>query len=365
MSRRSIKILTLLLTIIMVGSFSAAAVILVKSRNLSIVKQNVDQEMLFSYMSRIKDIYLKTSDADIRIRKTKEVSLRARLRGRITGSQPDEMPRMEIREEEGQLNIEVKKPYSFPTGPSSQTTDGYLMLEIDIPDTYIGNLKVRTTSGDLVLGPMHVNNLQLHTDSGDIQSQKLIAFNTMSIRTASGAIQSQDLRAQSIEIRTQSGDVELQLVAAEDTARIQSVSGDVDIEKLTANQLIYQTTSGDLKGKRFFTQATDLNAISGNIKIEHMAGNLDFMMDSGDISVMYNPLDGNIQGKTSSGKVEISLSPDAEFEIKARTTSGTILCPFSVERKGKEDPKRLNGIVGDPDYRLKIDTISGDIYLWK
>jgi len=68
----------------------------------------------------------------------------------------------------------------------------------------------------------------------------------------------------------------------------------------------------------------------------------------------------NMNIRTISGGVEINLSEDAQFYLKATTTSGNIETRFPIKMisSGRRD---LEGIVGSDEKEINVSTISGDI----
>ncbi len=72
----------------------------------------------------------------------------------------------------------------------------------------------------------------------------------------------------------------------------------------------------------------------------------------------------NITITASSGDVDIILPKDAEFNIKASTTSGDIGSSFPVTVTGKLK-NNLNGKVGNSNNTININTTSGDISIEK
>lgn len=65
---------------------------------------------------------------------------------------------------------------------------------------------------------------------------------------------------------------------------------------------------------------------------------------------------------TSNGNIVLGMPAAAQFRIDARTSNGNIHTPFAVQKTGRDNKKRLQGLVGpNPGMTLKLKTSNGNI----
>ena len=94
-----------------------------------------------------------------------------------------------------------------------------------------------------------------------------------------------------------------------------------------------------------------MNAVGGAIKVQ---------TGSGDIDVV-QVLKANVEARTGSGDVTLSLPADAAFDLTARTGSGSIETSQPVQAQGTQRRNRLEGTVRGGGDRVNIKTGSGSI----
>lgn len=191
-------------------------------------------------------------------------------------------------------------------------------------------------------------------------------------------------RGSELQISTVSADIVARDVTGEQ--RLKSVSGNVKTD-IAASDIEVKTVSGDLwlRGK---SEDTDLrlSTVSGNVRLERAAGEVDAITTSGDMSLDVQPA-RSVRVRTTSGSVEFrgKLSRDASFEAESvsgdlnvrasaengfdfeiSSFSGDIENCFNVEaeKTNRYGPgQRLSGKRGEGGAKIRMQTMSGEIDL--
>jgi len=161
--------------------------------------------------------------------------------------------------------------------------------------------------------------------------------------------------------------------------KIETVSADTNISDLKVDKFNLNAVSGDFKGGSLFASDLKFNSISGDISLKDYTGDVDINAVSGDVVLeggdqsdnievvtisgevcIEQEYPSNINIKTTSGGVEINLSKDARFYLKAKTVSGDIenSFPIKITSSGRRD---LEGMVGSDEKEINLSTNSGDI----
>lgn len=191
-------------------------------------------------------------------------------------------------------------------------------------------------------------------------------------------------RDSQLEVSTVSADVTSDGVQG--IQRLRTVSGEIRAE-LGPADMEANSVSGDIK-LRGHGQPAKLHVwtTSGNVSLEHAAGELEMMTVSGEISATVDPASavrvrstsGDIRfrgrltsgaefdGQTVSGDLKVRAAAEGGFQYEAQTLSGDISDCFDVqpERSSKYGPGHtLNGTLRGGTGHVRLKTMSGDIEL--
>ena len=191
---------------------------------------------------------------------------------------------------------------------------------------------------------------------------------------ASGAQNIRDLRgpvkvhAASGTIRVEKIDRDAQLSTASGSVSASDVGSDVHISSASGN-IAVSNVKGDVRA----------NAVSGVIRVSHPGGRVDGGTISGELEIQDAGNDvtahavsgrvyvqGNPSGqsywnlKTTSGGVQISVPPSANFHLSAEAASGEIRAdiPIVIEEQSKHS---LRARMGNGGGRVEVHTASGEI----
>lgn len=154
----------------------------------------------------------------------------------------------------------------------------------------------------------------------------------------SGSIRIDSVKG-ALEVNTGSGTIRAGGVAGP----IQSSSGSGSVE-------IEQTAPGDV----------EIETGSGSVRVSGVRGALKVDTGSGSIRAAGEPT-GEWHLQTSSGGVTLQLPQDVGFELKARTSSGSIESDHPITLVGKLSKRELRGSVRGGGPLLDVSTSSGNI----
>jgi DUF4097 and DUF4098 domain-containing protein YvlB len=191
---------------------------------------------------------------------------------------------------------------------------------------------------------------------------------------ASGAENIRDLRGP-VKVRSASGSINVekidrdaQLSTASGTISAENIGGDVQVSSASGS-----VTIANIKGD------ARVHVVSGVIRISQPGGRVDGSTTSGEVEiqgaakdvtahsitgrvyVQGNPGDqGYWNLRTTSGGVQISVPPSANFRLSAEAVSGEIRTdvPIVVEEQGKHS---LRARLGSGGGRVEVHTVSGEI----
>lgn len=199
------------------------------------------------------------------------------------------------------LSVEVKPKTNwffrfFSYAPST--------LMIALPSSSLGSLDVSTISGDIqILHPMKAQTMEIKSTSGEVDFLTLEAKESLKVLSTSSSLSgSEAMSGKELEIATVSGDIEIQKVRAKDV-QLKSISSDVEAE------------------------------------VEIIPG-------------------GSLTASSTSGELELDLRANANLNVQASTTSGTI-----TFNERDQEGKSVELKTGSAQETVTLFTVSGSIEL--
>jgi len=194
------------------------------------------------------------------------------------------------------LNIRRKNPDVFKTFFSVFSKNGG-QITLLVPRGYAADYTVATTSGDVRLGGVDVDNVRISTTSGDVRLEPDTA-----------------VRAKELQVETISGSVTVSAMAIGVEAK--SVSGDVFIS----------CDAREVKG----------DVVSGKLHIEGACDSWDVDAVSGFAELICTVAPtGRIKTDTISGDVTLCLPGSIRgFAVEFESMSGTLTNEFGADRYG-------------------------------
>ncbi len=209
---------------------------------------------------------------------------------------------------------------------------------IDVPaDT---RLTSRTGSGSQRIEGLR-QSIDVSTGSGSIAITDIEGG--VNAQTGSGSIEARSIAGQT-ELRTGSGSIRAESIAG--SIKAGTGSGHITLEQRMP--------------ERSATADVEAHTGSGGIEVTGVFGSLQAGTGSGSIRAEGNPVrDWSIS--TSSGSVTIEPTPDASFELLARTSSGRISVDRPIEVQGTVGRNSLRGNVRGGGSLVEVHTNSGSI----
>jgi DUF4097 and DUF4098 domain-containing protein YvlB len=210
-----------------------------------------------------------------------------------------------------------------------------ISIDYDVTTPAQTRLNSQTGSGDQSVSGLQ-QPVTAHTGSGNISIENV----TGDTRVNSG---SGDLKLNSIKgilsCETGSGNI-----------RAQQITGDVTANAGSGNIEVHQNAGGSVKAETG----------SGNIKLYGLKGSLRAQAGSGDIRVEGEPTsDWHLEA--GSGNITLRVPTQANFNIDARTSSGSLTLHHEVTMQGSLAKNHIQGRVGKGGALLDVHTGSGDI----
>ncbi|MDD5621738.1 MAG: DUF4097 family beta strand repeat-containing protein [Actinomycetota bacterium] len=294
----NIKKFVIWITVFMFAAFITAGIILAVTGNLAMAVDQIDESKNFE-AQEINEIYVDLVSTDINVISTKEEEIRVHFYGEVSTNRKTELPSLVAYRSGDELRIEIISPKAIFIGINIWRTK----LDIYIPEDSIEVFKADTTSSDMNISDLNLDEFEFNSVSGDFKGESLFS-NDIKLKSTSG----------DISLNNYTGDVNVDLI-----------SGDVVLENGSKNENI------------------EIGSVSGDVYIEQKDAS-------------------NMKIRVTSGDIEINLSEDAQFYFTARTTSGDIenTFPIKITSSGR---RNLEGVIGNDDKQIDAGTTSGDISL--
>lgn len=148
---------------------------------------------------------------------------------------------------------------------------------------------------DVYIPKSYKESLEIESVSGDVEVIESLEFDKLIISSTSGDIKMGDMKANSIQIESISGDIKLQDLE-NDNLKLKTISGDIEVES-AKGKIEAKTTSGTI----------EIREINGKVELASISGDV----KSDDFKVM-----GNSKVKTTSGNVRMYLNKESNCEIR-------------------------------------------------
>jgi len=197
---------------------------------------------------------------------------------------------------------------------------------------------------------------KLHSASGSGDQTIAGIHGPLDASSGSGSLHASNIGGEA-RVRTGSGDVELRGIqgtthasAGSGTIRAIGIAGGLTASSGSGNVILEQTAAGDV----------EVSTGSGEVELKGVNGGLRASTGSGNIHA-----DGQPQSawklRTGSGDVRVSFPANAAFDLRARTSSGSISSSHEIAVQGKISPHELEGKVHGGGVLVELSTSSGSI----
>src|SRR6266704_1673345 len=199
--------------------------------------------------------------------------------------------------------------------------------------------------------------LNSHTGSGDEDIRGLQL--PLVAKTGSGNVTVDNISG---ETRVSTGSGDLKISSIKGTLVAQTGSGNIRAEGV-AGEVVVNSGSGNVEVHQVGASGSvRAETGSGNIRLHGVKGGLRADAGSGDIQAEGEPT-GDWRLGAGSGNITLKVPAQANFNIDARTSSGSLNVKRSVTMQGAMAHNHIQGKVGSGGVLLDVHTGSGDIEL--
>jgi DUF4097 and DUF4098 domain-containing protein YvlB len=144
----------------------------------------------------------------------------------------------------------------------------------------------------------------------------------------------------------------------------ETISGSLKIEKFNLKNLEFKSLSGSIAASSLTVSDIKINSTSGKVVFADTEGSINISNISGNVELAIRSLISDLNIKTISGRVTVSLPDKSEFNFELGSISGNIENEFGAQIKFA-DGRKIEGTVGQGANMLTVNTTSGEIKLKK
>ena len=234
-------------------------------------------------------------------------------------------------------------------------------------DDLRGDVRARTSGGDVVMGNIRESAVDVRTsggdirlESGDVDTKMTSSGGDVQIEHARGRTKARtsggDIRIEhaegEVEVRTSGGDIQIENTAGALTAA--SSGGDIQIEH-ALGKLSIETSGGDIKIEHAM-EGVNAESSGGDIAIENARGAVEVESTGGDIDI--ENADGGVSARTSGGDINVGLTgtdPSTNRGSHLESTGGEVTVYLPEDLAATIDAKVRIGTSGfwkRGDYRV-------------
>ena len=168
-----------------------------------------------------------------------------------------------------------------------------------------------------------------------------------------------------LRLHASTGNGDLSVESAGSEVELRTGNGGIRIGE-TEGRVIASTGNGDLEvgGARGPVRASTGN---GRIFVATAVGPVSASTGNGDIDVRMQSLSTNadMEFRSGSGAVRVTLPPDFNGDIDASTGNGELRTDFAIRLVGRLDPQHMRGTIGTGGRMIRLSTGNGRLELRK
>jgi hypothetical protein len=160
-------------------------------------------------------------------------------------------------------------------------------------------------------------------------------------------------------------DLSLEVAIPEEIAaltKISTTSAKIDIENIKVAELFAESVSGAINLNNIKANNIEIENTSGKCLIDDSNGRINIDTVSGEAVINLKQLDDEIKVSSISGDVRLNIPEDSSFDFDLSSISGKIENNL-ISKISYADRQEIKGTVGNGDFNININTISGRIVL--
>lgn len=197
----------------------------------------------------------------------------------------------------------------------------------------------------ILIPAKYVGNLKLASASGTVLMAGLKQLNVVNLRVTSGSCKLDTLSAQALSTDVVSGSLVMAHVQVTDQFGMLVKSGRLKMAAVQAGQ---------------FT----VTVISGSIQGIQLVGGGSWTAKSGAMKLAFDRLTGDLNLSDKSGSIKFSLPRDASYRYELEARSGRVIAPSNSQPEHIADGYQTGQVGTTPNYTVKGRTTSGSIHLY-
>jgi hypothetical protein len=127
-------------------------------------------------------------------------------------------------------------------------------------------------------------------------------------------------------------------------------------------ELELETTNGAINVANI-TENIRAKTTNGSVELVNISGNLVARTTNGSLVASFAAIQfkGEIEMRTTNGRIEIELPDSVSAQLSARTTNGKISTDFPVKVQGRFETNKIEGTIGGGDGRIDLRTTNGSV----
>ncbi len=192
-------------------------------------------------------------------------------------------------------------------------------ITIYLPEKAYKTFNLTTTSGDVKVENLNVDDISINVSSGDVEVNN-VECNNISTAGESGDVELQNLKVGGdVSVVRDSGDVEFSNASCSGRVDVSTDSGDVGVENLVSEGFKAECDSG----------AVELESVlvNGDLNVKVESGDVEFSRIDA-LSLDITTTSGDVKGSLLSDKIFAVRSSSGDVDVPQTTTGG--VCKITV-----------------------------------
>lgn len=232
------------------------------------------------------------------------------------------------------------------------------LIEVHVPVGYKGNLKISTVNGNVtIVNDLKLNSLMVKTASGYIEANTITAGN-IDLKTASNKIVANELIGNTI-INSTTGRIVINNIRGE-RVNITNISNAIEVDSIFSTQSMIKNSASRIS-INYLSGAVQATSLNGLIAIRSIKGHGNIETSFGGIYLGFKEVDGNINVKSTSGKISVGIPDNLPFRFDATTKNGFVNAFFLETNNHKAISRQVGS---SPAVQITINNASGGTEVW-
>lgn len=167
-----------------------------------------------------------------------------------------------------------------------------------------------------------------------------------------------------INLKSSSGDIDVKKLTL-DNINFKVQSGNINLTNINSRNLELNSQSGNLEGSNIISKNSNFSVTSGNVDMDDFTGNIVTKCESGNIDLSFKTFNNNVDISTTSGNIQLNIPKSSDFKLASKSEFGKIDINFPITNISNNNPddtmQTFNGTIGKSNNIIILDATSGDI----